>query len=98
MSNRHHTARGYISDAGEHTRNTLDRVKELETMDDDRLRIEAILVMERNIVVTGAVLAEVMNGHADGWAARTKAVVIQTVPPFAGMGGLLFLLSVLEVI
>lgn len=38
------------------------------------------------------------NGQTEGWADKAKSAVIQTVPPFAGMAGILFLLSVLGVI
>ena len=43
------------------------------------------------------VMEEVANGHADGWAEKLKTPVIQAAPPFAGMGGVLFLLDVLGV-
>lgn len=40
------------------------------------------------------------NGHgrSGGWGDKTKAAIIQTAPSFVGLGGILFLLSVLGVI
>ncbi len=52
---------------------------------------------DAQLIVLGAILEEVGNGHS-GWGDKAKAAAMQTVPPFAGMGGLLFLLSVLGVI
>ena len=97
MSSRHETAQGYVRDATEHTRNTLDRVKELEAMSETRLQIEGILVTERNTVVTGAVLAEVSNGHAT-WSDKAKVAAVQTGLPAGGVGGILGLLKVFGVI
>ena len=93
MANTH--AKGLVTDAATRLR-ALDYDAKLEAMDDKKLRIYSIKLLEENLIVSGAVLQEVSNGH--GWAEKTKAIVLQTVPPFAGMGGLLFLLSVLGVI
>ncbi len=98
MSDRHTFAQGMVTDAVERIRQPLIRIKELEGMDNTALLIELVMLQEQNLVLGGAVLEEVMNGHADGWAEKTKTVMIQTIPPFAGMGGLIFLLSALGII
>ena len=86
MGFRHTTARGYVRDAAEHTRNSLDRLKELQGMDDERLRIEAIMIMERGIVVSGAVLEEV-SIHSTTWKHRMKFTALQAgVPAGSGVG------------
>lgn len=96
MSSRHETAKGYVHDATEHTRNSLDRLKELRAMTEEELRIEAIFVMERGVVVTGAVLAEVSNGHVT-WTDKAKVAAVQTGLPAGGVGGILGLLKLLGV-
>ncbi len=98
MANRHTFAKGMVEDAVERIRQPTVRITALEAMNEKQLHVELVMLQEQTLVAVGAVLEEVMNGHCDGWAARTKAVLVQTVPPFAGMGGLLFLLSVLGVI
>ena len=98
MSNRHTFAKGMVQDAVKRIRQPLVRLKELEEMENKALLIELVMLQEQNLVIGGAVLEEVMNGHADGWADQTRKIIIQTVPPFAGMGGLLFLLSAIGVI
>ena len=98
MANRHTFAKGMVEDAGKRIRQPLIRLKELQGMENKALLVELVMLQEQNLVLGGAVLEEVMNGHGAGWGDKTKAVVLQTVPPFAGMGGLLFLLSVMGVI
>lgn len=97
MATRHTTARGYVRDAAEHTRNALDRLKELKGMNEEELRIEAIFVMERGIVVTGAVLEEVSNGHGS-WQDKAKVAAVQSGLPATGVGGILGLMKVFGVI
>ena len=56
------------------------------------------MLINQQIVVTGAVLEEVANGLGNGWGDKLRASIIQSVLPFAGMGGLIFLLDVVGVI
>ena len=63
-------------------------------MSEEELRIEAIFVMERGIVVSGAVLHEVSNGHAT-WQDKARTTAIQTGLPAGGVGGVLGLLKLL---
>lgn len=97
MANRHTFAKGMVEDAVLRIRQPLVRIKELEGMDNKALLVELVMLQEQNLVVGGAVLEEVMNGHVQGWD-RVKSAVIQNAPPFAGLGLTLFLLSVLGVI
>ena len=47
------------------------------------------------LIVLGAILEEVGNGSSNGWTHKAKDAAITAVPSFLGMGGILFLLSVL---
>lgn len=87
-----------VKDAAERIRQPLVRIRELEGKDNKALLVELVMLQEQNLVLGGAVLEEVMNGHAEGWGEKTKLSVVQAAPSFLGLGGILFLLSVLGVI
>ena len=95
MANTH--AKELVTDAAKRLR-ALDYDAKLEAMDDKKLRIYSIKLLEENLIVSGAVLQEVSNGVNGGWQKKLWHGVVQNIPPFAGMGGVLFLLSVLGVI
>ena len=97
MANRHTFAKGMVEDAVGRLRDPAFHMK-LEAMDEKELRLLIVTLINQQVVVTGAVLEEVSVVTNGGWQTKLKTGVIQTVPPFAGMGGLLFLLSVMGVI
>ena len=96
MANRHHHANGLVSDAAERLRQP-DYHSDLEAMDEKKLRVYVVTLLEQNLIVTGAVLEEVSTVTNGGWQGKMKSVALQSTP-FAGAGGVLGLLRVLGVI
>ena len=96
MATRHHHAKGLVTDAAERLRQP-NYHTDLEEMDEGKLRVYMVTLLEQNLIVTGAVLEEVSAVTNGGWQGKVRSVALQTTP-FAGAGGVLGLLRVLGVI
>ena len=97
MANRHTFAKGMVEYAVGCLRDPAFHMK-LEAMSEEEIRVLMVTVINQQVVVTGAVFEEFSTVTNGGGLWLSQPATIQTVPLFAGMGGMFFLLSVLGVI